>query len=168
MNVLAWRAEYTKGDAGQVRYVDWFVATQYGLGQFRIRQEGTKRPTITCETQIKTPGWLKNDPRGGFNAVNQHMLLRRMIKRAAEANARTIPMHQPSIEAINEKWLLDKLFQGDDRAHNAWCNLTGVPVGQTFEEIAVKAEVIVAEQREVVRKAKVEEYQRTDDSFGMF
>lgn len=167
MNVLAWRAEYTKGDVNgsSVKYVEWFVATNFGLGQFRIRQQGKSRPTITCETQIKTPGWLEKE---GFNAVNSHMLLRRMIKRAAEGKARVLPMHQPSIEEMNETWMLDKLFMNDERANNAWCNLTGVPVGQTFEQIAAKAEVIVAEQREMVRQAKVEEYQRTDDSFGMF
>lgn len=163
MHVLAWRTEY-KTTSG-ARVVEWFTATPYGIGQFQIRQIGGMRPTIATLSQIKEPGWLKRD---GMNAVSRHLWLRKMMKRAEDAGVRVAPVHQPDIETLNKTWLLDQLFQNDARASNAWSNLTGIPVGQSFEQIAAAAETQVAQEREANRQEKIAILSEIDPSWGMF
>lgn len=164
MQTATWRSEYRTG-GGAVHYLEYFVATNFGIGHFKIRSEGKKRPTIECLTEFKTQGWLVRE---GLNGVIRHIWVRKQRFRAEKAGGRCIPTHYASIEALEEATHLKLIFQNDDKARNVWAALTGTPVGQSFEEIVAKAETQVASDREQVRVAIVEIRSQSDELYGMF
>ena len=164
LEVLAWRSGYETA-GGQVTHVEWFCVTNYGIGHFRVCMSKNMRPTFETLIEQKAFGWLN---KVGMNGVQHHMWMNKMRMRCEKLGARVTPMHAASIDALEEKFKLGELFQHDTKAHNAWCNITGIPVGTTFESIVTKAEAVVVEQRETFRVKHVEALIEADASYGMF
>lgn len=165
MNVLAYRSQYKVADAG-VEVIEWFVATDYGVGHFVIRSRpGSAKPMITTTFQSEQHPFLK---RVGLNGVRQNFIYKRVQKKHADSR---VPLHNtlaPDIEALENTWHLAKIFASDVKADNSWRALTGRPVGESYESIVAKAQEVVADQRQAVLKVRAVEMAAIDSEWGMF
>lgn len=162
MEVLAWRSSYT---SAVTPVLEWFVATNYGIGHFMIRQVSTERAVFQSKFEARKFGWL-ND--GGLNAVRDTIWLKQMRRRAEERGGVINSIEAASIEVLNSEWHLGPLFQNDSKAKDVWSNLAGMPVGVSFEEIVAQAEQVVAEKREAALQQRAVAMAAIDPQWGIF